>query len=119
MAAIDVGQGDATLIVGPDVNGERFAMLIDAGRGTSTRAIEPLFAHAGVTELDVFLATHYDEDHVGGAVTATGKSVLWTTDEVNGELECEARSFFPTDAIVDPGPSPGITDAEKEWDRDS
>jgi beta-lactamase superfamily II metal-dependent hydrolase len=119
VAAIDVGQGDATLIVGPDVNGERFAMLIDAGRGTSTRAIEPLFAHAGVTELDVFLATHYDEDHVGGAVTATGKSVLWTTDEVNGELECEARSFFPTDAIVDPGPSPGITDAEKEWDRDS
>lgn len=115
--AIDVGQGDATLIVGPpSISGERFSMLVDAGRGTSTRAIEPALADAGVTELNVFVATHYDEDHVGGAVEASGQSVLWTTNEADGALECESRSFFPTVAIVDPGPSPRITDTEKEWD---
>ena len=104
---IDVGQGDATLIVGPKVNGERISMLVDAGRGSSTRAIEPALENAGVGVLDIVVATHYDDDHIGGFTTrqGAGGSVLWTAEYGDEELlSCTTREFFPTVAIIDPGP---------------
>ena len=115
---IDVGQGDSTLIVGPLDNGQRFTMLIDAGIGSSATTVEPLLEQLGVTELDVVVATHYDSDHVGGLTTVSGQSVLWTTTRVDGALEsCTPRTLFPTVAIVDPGPTPGETNTESEWDQ--
>jgi competence protein ComEC len=113
---IDVGQGDSTLIVGPQEDGERFVMLIDAGRSSSASAVEPLLAQAGVTEIDVAIATHYDEDHIGGFTDISGSSVLWETEEVDGEFACQPRLFFPSKAIVDPGPSPGVSNTERQWD---
>lgn len=56
---IDVGQGDATLIVAP--NGEKF--LIDAGE--DEMAADYLKKH-NITTLDYVMFTHYDLDHIGG-----------------------------------------------------
>ena len=57
---IDVGQGDATLIIAP--TGE--TMLIDAGE--REEAAEYLEKNK-ITKLDYFVITHYDFDHIGGA----------------------------------------------------
>lgn len=56
---IDVGQGDATLIVAP--TGE--TMLIDAGERSD--AADYLKKHK-ITQLDYLVFTHYDYDHIGG-----------------------------------------------------
>jgi len=73
---IDVGQGDATLIVAP--TGE--TMLIDAGeRGDAAEYLEK---HK-IKTLDYLVFTHYDFDHIGG-----GDDVL--------EL-CEVKNVLASD----------------------
>lgn len=57
---IDVGQGDAVLIRGPDGQD----VLYDAGRSPG-----PVLAHLralGVERLDLVVASHADADHIGG-----------------------------------------------------
>ena len=56
---LDVGQGDSILVT---VGGEH--LLIDAGPGGGL-ALSRLLAR-GITDLDAILATHPDDDHVGG-----------------------------------------------------
>lgn len=60
---IDVGQGDATLLIGPD--GE--TMLIDSGRfednGTSVLAY---LKEQNVSRIDHLVTTHPHADHIGG-----------------------------------------------------
>lgn len=58
---IDVGQGDATLLV---CDGE--TMLIDAGDNSQGTAIQSYLNHQGIDRLDYVIGTHPDEDHVGG-----------------------------------------------------
>ncbi len=60
--AIDVGQGDATLICSA---GE--TMLIDAGPGVAEEELCAVLAALGVGRIDVLVLTHSDEDHIGGA----------------------------------------------------
>lgn len=60
---IDVGQGDATLIVSP----EGRALLIDAGNtGKGNDTVLPLLNDLAIEKLDYAVATHYDADHIGG-----------------------------------------------------
>jgi len=65
---IDVGQGDATLIIGPDGT----TVLVDAGDAGYFGApnggaiVFDYLQALGVTHLDVTVATHRDADHVGG-----------------------------------------------------
>lgn len=56
---IDVGQGDATLLQGPD-----FTILIDAGRHDGDEVV-PYLESVGVTALDLVVGTHPHSDHVG------------------------------------------------------
>ena len=71
---INVGQGDATLILGPvdPGSGERVSVLIDAGDITNGgdpdggSLVGAVLEDNGVTELDYFVLTHYDSDHLGG-----------------------------------------------------
>ena len=60
--AIDVGQGDAILVISPD----GFTMLVDAGTQSQAASIEAYLLGLGVTELDYTLVTHFHADHVGG-----------------------------------------------------
>ncbi len=60
---IDVGQGDCSLIVTP--SGE--TMLIDAGIPESGDAIVSYISALGIKEIDIFVATHYHEDHIGAS----------------------------------------------------
>lgn len=57
---LDVGQGDAALIVSPE--GKR--VLVDGGR-SATEVAQRLRA-AGIDTLDLVVASHADADHIGG-----------------------------------------------------
>jgi competence protein ComEC len=57
---LDVGQGDATLIVSPE--GKR--VLVDGGR--SATDVAHVLRAAGIDTLDLVVASHADADHIGG-----------------------------------------------------
>ena len=59
---IDVGQGDATLILC-----DGHAMLIDAGDYSKGTAIQNYLQKQNVKKLDYLILTHPDADHIGGA----------------------------------------------------
>lgn len=68
--AVDVGQGDAILVQFPD----NTTMLIDAGPRTAgfdtgERTIIPLLNYLGLKTIDLFVISHPDMDHIGGAYT--------------------------------------------------
>jgi beta-lactamase superfamily II metal-dependent hydrolase len=56
---LDVGQGDATLLIHPDVT-----VLIDTGR-FDRRDVAPLLRARGVTRIDLLVVTHPHADHIG------------------------------------------------------
>ena len=64
---LDVGQGDSTLIVSPSGK----TLLIDGGdNGSGTSVIVPFLKDMGIDgiskTLNYMVATHFDEDHIGG-----------------------------------------------------
>ena len=56
---LDVGQGDATLLIHPDVT-----VLIDTGR-FDRRDVVPLLSARGVARIDLLVVTHPHADHIG------------------------------------------------------
>jgi len=58
---IEVGQGDATLLVSP----ANKTMLLDAGPPGQAPQIEKVLQSLQIRQLDHVIATHYDADHVG------------------------------------------------------
>lgn len=73
---IDVGQGDSSLIVTP--NGKN--VLIDGGKKSAGEKVVSYLKAAGVSSIDLLVATHPDADHIGGLIdvleTFPVKSVL-------------------------------------------
>jgi competence protein ComEC len=66
LSFLSVGQGDATL-----VRSEGKAILIDGGPATPSfdagaRLVVPWLKRTGVRQIDLFVVTHPDQDHVGG-----------------------------------------------------
>jgi competence protein ComEC len=59
---IDVDQAAATLFVSPGGH----SLLVDAGKNHQGSRILAALRTAGVSHIDVFVATHYHEDHYGG-----------------------------------------------------
>jgi competence protein ComEC len=59
---IDVGQADSVLLQ----QGDKF-MLIDAGNNGDVQTVKDYLTSQGVNELQYFIGTHKDEDHIGGA----------------------------------------------------
>jgi competence protein ComEC len=72
--AVPVGQGDCTLVELPDGT----ALLVDAGGGgrnpaaVGTRSVLPYVRALGYSNIQTFIVTHADSDHIGGF------SGLWT-----------------------------------------
>lgn len=60
---IDVGQGDSILLQSGSQN-----MLVDAGPGSSGNTVVNYLKSQGVSSLDVVVATHPHEDHIGGMI---------------------------------------------------
>lgn len=56
---IDVGQGDATLLQGPN-----FTVLIDTGTHTGNEVV-PYLKSQGVVSIDILIGTHEHADHIG------------------------------------------------------
>ncbi|MEX1028135.1 MAG: MBL fold metallo-hydrolase [Candidatus Paceibacterota bacterium] len=90
----DVGQGDATLLTGPD-----FAILIDAGRHDRDDVV-PLLKKAGIEKIDLLIGTHAHADHIGQfpqVLAAFPVAEVWLSGD-----EHTSRTFERAiDAILD------------------
>ncbi|MBI3071877.1 MAG: MBL fold metallo-hydrolase [Deltaproteobacteria bacterium] len=64
IVAVDVGQGDATLVISPTGS----VGVIDQGRPGSGAKIQAAMTRLGATTIDWILVTHYDSDHFAGAL---------------------------------------------------
>jgi beta-lactamase superfamily II metal-dependent hydrolase len=91
---VRVGQGDATLIIGPpDSAGKRVTVLFDAGdvaedggRFDGGRVLGAVLAKHNVKALDYVIVSHYDVDHIGGLVGGGihGSGVLFGWNQTPG-----------------------------------
>jgi competence protein ComEC len=80
---INVGQGDASLVMC-----DGHAMLIDGGPGSQATTVRSFLETRKVKHLDYVIATHPDEEHIGGLVGAldyaTAGKVLSPVKEDDG-----------------------------------
>ena len=85
---LDVGQGDATLCIAEDGT----TVLIDGGRAdewfdAGDWVIVPYCRYRGIGRIDAVIATHADNDHVGGLTSVVEQldvgMVLWNGRNVN------------------------------------
>lgn len=60
---IYVGQGDSELIITPTGD----TILIDAGLPEAGHKVVKYLQDVGVDDIDLFVASHYDGDHIGGS----------------------------------------------------
>lgn len=75
--AIDVGQGDATLVKTPG----GIIILIDAGKADlmfdyGYRVIMPFLSKGGIDKIDLAIITHIDSDHYSGFVSLIRKGMI-------------------------------------------
>lgn len=70
---IDVGQGEAILIALPEKT-----MLIDAGPTGSAPKIAQVLQELGRNKIDYLIATHPDEDHIGGMADVISNTQIGT-----------------------------------------
>lgn len=83
---LDVGQGLGILI---ESGGE--AMLIDGGGGKASSRTVAVLKARGIQKLKYLLLTHYDTDHIGGAIGAL--ETLGAETVLGPAYEVETRSF--------------------------
>jgi competence protein ComEC len=73
--ALDIGQGDSLLIVSPTGK----TVLVDTGdAGNDKRVLEALMSHAGAQRIDLFIASHPHQDHIGVADRVINASTVST-----------------------------------------
>ena len=88
---IDVGQGDATLLVAP--NGE--SMLIDCGPTENADYLVKYMNDVGVQTLDYLILTHPHEDHYGGA-----GAVIENFPVENFLIQGDSTEMYPYDRFI-------------------
>lgn len=124
---VDIGQGDASVVLGPVIDGKRKALVMDAGdrKPDGGKIVGDLLKAEGIESLDYLVLSHHDADHMGGFVTVKAfggpprsTSLLWECGDKNGdECECNPTSYFPTATVVDPGEDPGSSKSSQEWSK--
>ena len=90
---VDVGQGDAILILSPDNK----TILIDGGE-TDT-GIVPFLQSMGVQQIDLIVATHPHSDHIGGLVQVL-KAMPVARVVTNGQSTTTSTYEHFLDAII-------------------
>ena len=78
---IDVGQGEAILIALPEKT-----MLIDAGPTGSAPKLAQVLQELGRDKIDYLVATHPDEDHIGGmadVISSTQIGTIYAPNKTN------------------------------------
>lgn len=77
---IDVGQGSALLVVGPAGD----VVVIDAGPPGASEALLHALAEHAAAEIDLWIFTHFDNDHVGafGRALAGPDNLAGTDDDL-------------------------------------
>ncbi len=93
---IDVGQGDAILVESPDGQ----ASLIDGGSKDSE--VVAYLWEEGVEQIDLMVATHPHEDHVGG-LTQVLEAFPVTRVVTNGQMHTTSTYEHFLDAILNSG----------------
>ena len=83
---IDVGQGDASLVVC-----DGHAMLIDGGHEKQSDKIYSFLKKKGIAHLDYIVATHPDNDHIGGLSGALNYA---TVDKALSPVESDDSEAF-------------------------
>jgi beta-lactamase superfamily II metal-dependent hydrolase len=109
---LNVGQGDATLVLGPENDeGERVVFLVDAGglEPNGFEIISETLSDLNIQHIDHVVVSHYDADHFGGLVTIneTG-SLIWDDD-------CQPRGYYPKQSLIDLGDSDKTTFSVAEY----
>lgn len=75
---IDVGAGDASLIIADDPAVPLFtSLLVDGGLTSSARLVHNKIVAAGLPDLDAILVSHYDIDHSIGVAGLLLADNLW------------------------------------------
>ncbi len=93
---LNVGQGDATLLIGPDGT----TVMIDAGyAGEASKKILPALKIMGITHLDNIVATHFHSDHIAGfsrmGSFTDGTTNIYDRGDCDGEAGC-----FPVPSLI-------------------
>ena len=83
---IDVGQGDAALVVCDDKT-----MLIDGGKPSASRIIYTYLKNLNIDYLDYIVASHADDDHIGGLSAPLEK--MKVKNVLAPETEADTRSY--------------------------
>lgn len=110
--SVDIGQGDATVVLGPTLGGRRRALVMDAGDRFPSGAdiVRNLLQEQGIGTVDYVVLSHFDADHLGGFVTVAGStSLLWNSPN------CDPTPFFPTVAIFDQGLDTNQSKSSEQW----
>ena len=92
-----VGQADSTFIKLNDFN-----MLIDAGNNEDGEKIVEFLKEKGINKLDYLVATHADEDHIGGI------------DDIIEEINSIGKMYIPTIGSNGTGYENAINAAEEK-----
>ena len=83
---IDVGQGDAALVVCDDKT-----MIIDGGKSSASSIIYTYLKNLNIDYLDYIIASHADDDHVGGLSAPLAKMNVGNV--IAPETEADTRSY--------------------------
>lgn len=70
---VDVGQGDCAIV---QCNGHY--MMIDGGPSKASSKVYTILKNKGINNIDLMIATHPDEDHIGGLSGALNYSTVGT-----------------------------------------
>jgi len=91
---IDVGQGDATLIIGPTGK----TLLFDSGPTGSGTKLKQIMDANSLTSLDYFVAGHYHADHIGAIdeLLAAGIPLMIASYDRGGSYSTQAYTDYVT-----------------------
>jgi beta-lactamase superfamily II metal-dependent hydrolase len=114
--AIDIGQGDSTLIVGPGSGLDRKVLLIDAGplsKPDAGEVVTQFLKSQSIDHVDYVILSHLDADHVGGFAASNGStSVLWPA---SSGCKTNKTQWFPRIAAYQHAAKKYDTNAAKDW----